>query len=47
MTLLGKAYKLTGSADLGDESFREALGILLESLESDAHLNFHRAGLRS
>lgn len=38
--LLSEAYKLTGLEDLGCESVHEALGVLLESLESDAHLNF-------
>lgn len=39
-TLLGKAFRLTGLDDLGDESFYEALRFLLNSLESDARLNF-------
>ena len=36
-TLLEKAFKYTGIA--GDESFDFALGVLLESLETDARLN--------
>jgi hypothetical protein len=39
-TLLNKAYKQTGLEDFGCESSHEALGVLLKSLESDAHLNF-------
>ncbi len=39
-TLLRKACKRTHLYDLGDESFHEALSILLKSMESDARLNF-------
>jgi hypothetical protein len=39
-TLLNKAHKQTGLEDPGDESFHEALGVLLKSLETDARLNF-------
>ncbi|MGP0044525.1 MAG: sulfotransferase family protein [Syntrophobacteraceae bacterium] len=39
-TLLNKAHKQTGLDDPGSESFHEALGVLLKSLESDANLNF-------
>ncbi len=39
-TLLNKAYRQTGIEDFGSESFHEALGVLLKSLKSDAHLNF-------
>ena len=39
-TLIGKAIKQTGLDDFGDESFHQALGVLLKSLESDAHLSF-------
>ena len=35
-TLLNKAHKQTGLDDPGDESFHEALEVLLKSLESDA-----------
>ena len=40
MTLLDKACKQTGLEDLGCDSFQEPLGVLLKSLESDAHLSF-------
>jgi hypothetical protein len=39
-TLLDKAGQRTGLTDFGDDAFREALAILLESLETDAQLNF-------
>jgi len=39
-TLFNKAYKQTGLEDFGCELSHEALGVLLKSLESDAHLNF-------
>ncbi|MGA2403155.1 MAG: sulfotransferase [Syntrophobacteraceae bacterium] len=38
-TLLKKAFKQTGLDDLGDESFHQAFGVLLKSIESDARLN--------
>lgn len=38
--LLNKAFKQTRLEDLGDESFYQAFGVLLKSLESEAHLNF-------
>jgi hypothetical protein len=37
---LDSAFKRTGLDDAGDESFHRAFEVLLESLESDAHLNF-------
>ena len=37
--LLNKACRLTGLDDFGDESFRRPLGILLQSLHTDARLN--------
>ena len=40
MTLLNEASKRTGLEDSGEDSFHEALGVLLKSLESDACLNF-------
>lgn len=39
-TLIKKAFKRTCLDDLGDESFHQALAILLKSIESDARLNF-------
>ncbi len=39
-TLLNKACAQTGLDDFGDESFREALRVLLRSYETDAQLSF-------
>jgi hypothetical protein len=38
--LLAAARAQTGLSDWGDKSFRQPLGLLLESLEREAHLNF-------
>jgi hypothetical protein len=38
--LLDKACERTGLHDFGDDAFREALGVLLESFAADAELNF-------
>jgi hypothetical protein len=40
MTLLNKACAQTGLDDFGDESFREALRVLLRSYETEAQLSF-------
>ncbi|MCP4130830.1 MAG: sulfotransferase [bacterium] len=39
-SLMADACRKTGLSDWGDESFRTALGVLLESYKKDANLNF-------
>lgn len=39
LTVMQAAVDQTGLHDFGDDSFREGLGILLSSLEDEAHLN--------
>jgi hypothetical protein len=39
-SLLAEASRQTGLTDWGDESFREGLNVLLESLRRDAYLNY-------
>jgi hypothetical protein len=47
-TLMDKACQRTGLDDFGDDSFRRPLGVLLQSLETEAQLSFiGRLGVQS